>query len=48
MRDKSQGISADDKGKEQPTDNDRAQKARKAEPGHMPSQPMIEDKPKKD
>jgi hypothetical protein len=47
MRDKSQGITADDKGQEQPADKDRAQKATKTEPGHMPSQPVIEDKPKK-
>jgi hypothetical protein len=38
--DKSQGI-VRDRGEEQPTDKDRAQKASKTEPGHMPSQPPV-------
>ena len=33
-----QGIDLDDKGQEQP-DKDRAQKADKTRPGHMPPQP---------
>jgi hypothetical protein len=37
------GIVLDDKDQEQPADKDRAQKATKAEPGHMPSQPEKED-----
>jgi hypothetical protein len=38
--DKSQGIVRDQRGEEQPADKDRAQKASKTEPGHMPSQPV--------
>ena len=37
------GIVLDDKGQEQPADKDRAQKATKAEPGHMPAQPGKKD-----
>jgi len=37
------GIVLDDKGQEQPADKDRAQKATKAEPGHMPPQPDKKD-----
>ena len=40
--DKSQGI-VRDRGEEQPTDKDRAQKASKTEPGHMPSQAEKDD-----
>jgi hypothetical protein len=32
------GIVLDDKGQEQPKDKDRAQRADKTEPGHMPEQ----------
>jgi len=32
------GIVLDDKGQEQPKDKDRAQRADKTEPGHMPKQ----------
>jgi hypothetical protein len=35
-----QGIVLDQKAQEQPEDKDRAQTAQKAEPGHMPSQPV--------
>jgi hypothetical protein len=41
MKDKSgQGIVLDEKSQEQPKDKDRAQKAHKSEPGHMPPQPV--------
>ena len=44
MNDKSsQGIVLDEKGQEQPTDKERAQTAHKAEPGHMPKQPVKKD-----
>jgi hypothetical protein len=33
------GIVLDDKGQEQPADKDRAQKADKTQPGHVPPQP---------
>jgi chorismate synthase len=33
------GIVLDEKGQEQPADKDRAQKADKTQPGHMPPQP---------
>lgn len=33
------GIVLDEKGQEQPADKDRAQKAGKTQPGHMPPQP---------
>jgi hypothetical protein len=33
------GIVLDEKGQEQPADKDRAQKADKTQPGHMPLQP---------
>jgi hypothetical protein len=39
MRDKSQGITRDEKVQEQPRDKARAQTAHKTEPGHMPPQP---------
>ncbi|MCK1395002.1 hypothetical protein [Bradyrhizobium sp. 1] len=39
MRDKSQGITLDEKAQEQPKDKERAQTAHKTEPGHMPPQP---------
>jgi hypothetical protein len=45
--DKSQGIVRTDRGEEQPADKERAQKAQKTEPGHMPSQRVIKEKPKK-
>jgi len=46
MRDeKNQGIVRDQKGQEQPADKDRAQTATKTEPGHMPEQKVIKDKP---
>jgi hypothetical protein len=40
-----QGIIRDEKGQEQPTDKVRARKAAKTEPGHMPSQRVIQEKP---
>jgi hypothetical protein len=44
MKDKSsQGIVLDEKSQERPTDKDRAQKAHKSEPGHMPQQPVEKD-----
>jgi hypothetical protein len=44
MKDKSsQGIVLDEKSHEQPKDKDRAQKAHKSEPGHMPQQPVEKD-----
>jgi len=44
MKDKSsQGIVLDEKSQEQPIDEDRAQKAPKSEPGHMPQQPIEKD-----
>jgi hypothetical protein len=39
----SQGIALDEKAHEQPADKDRAQKAHKSEPGHMPQQPVEKD-----
>jgi hypothetical protein len=39
MRDKSQGITLDEKAQEQPKDKERAQTGHKTEPGHMPPQP---------
>jgi hypothetical protein len=39
MRDKSQGITRDDKAQDQPRDEARARTAYKTEPGHMPPQP---------
>jgi hypothetical protein len=44
VKDKSsQGIALDEKAQEQPADKDRAQKAHKSEPGHMPQQPVEKD-----
>jgi hypothetical protein len=44
MKDKSsQGIVLDEKSQEQPKDKDRARKAHKSEPGHMPPQPVKQD-----
>jgi hypothetical protein len=44
MKDKSsQGIVLDEKSQEQPIDEDRAQKAPKTKPGHMPQQPVEKD-----
>jgi hypothetical protein len=44
MKDKSrQGIVLDEKSQEQPKDKDRAQKAHKSEPGHIPQQPVKKD-----
>jgi hypothetical protein len=37
------GIVLDDLGQEQPKDKERAQKATKTEPGHMPPQPSHEE-----
>ncbi|QPF83890.1 hypothetical protein IC762_30190 [Bradyrhizobium genosp. L] len=43
------GITIDEKGQEQPKDKDRAQKATKTEPGHMPPRlTRKEEEPKKD
>jgi hypothetical protein len=39
-----QGIILDESHQEQPADKDRAQKAPKTEPGHMPPQ-QVEKKP---
>jgi hypothetical protein len=39
----SQGIVLDEKSQEQPKDRDRAQRARKSEPGYMPQQPAEKD-----
>lgn len=44
MQDKSsQSIVLDGKSREQPKDKERAQKAHKTEPGHMPQQPVKKD-----
>ena len=37
------GIVLDEQGQERPADKDRAQKATRTEPGHMPPQPEKED-----
>ena len=42
--DKSQGIVRTGRGEEQPADKERAQKAVKTEPGHMPAHPVIKEK----
>jgi hypothetical protein len=40
---KGHGIVLDEKGQEQPADEDRARTANKTQPGHMPAQPNKED-----
>jgi hypothetical protein len=45
--DKSQGIVRDERGEEQPADKDRAQKASKTEPDHLPSLPVVKQERKK-
>jgi hypothetical protein len=48
MQNDSQGIIRDTQGQEQPADKDRARKATKTEPGHMPSQKVIKKEDEKD
>jgi hypothetical protein len=48
MRDKSQGITLDEKAQEQPKDKQRAQTAHKTGPGHMPPQPGQKPEQKSD
>ena len=45
--DRGQGIIRTGRGEEQPADKDRAQTANKTEPGHMPEQKVIKEKPAK-
>jgi hypothetical protein len=40
---KGQGIIRTGRGEEQPADKERAQTARRTEPGHIPSQPVIKE-----
>ena len=48
MQNDSQGIIRDKQGQEQPADKDRALKATKTEPGHMPSQKVIKKEDEED
>jgi hypothetical protein len=43
MKAKVHGIVVDDNAPEQPSEKQRAQTTNKAEPGHMPRQPMKKD-----
>lgn len=48
MRDKSQGITLDERAQDQPRDKARARTAHKTEPGHMPLQPRQKPHQKSD